>query len=335
MKRTYVMLVALLLAGSAAIAAWKFPPWSAEEPSPHIVASGTVEATEVLVSFRMLGLLNERPVAEGDPVTRGDVVAALDPREAEARLAEAKAALRAARARLAELRGGYRPQEVAQAQAEVRRTAANLANAREEAQRSRVLFEGGALSRERYERDQTASRIAEAQHEAAQERLAMLREGYPKERVSAAEAEVLRTQATVRAAETVLEDMQARSPINGVVTRTHAEAGETVGAGRPIVSVARLHDPWVRVYIPESMIGEVTLGATAYAQVDSFPGRRFAGTVTYVASQAEFTPKNVQTQEERVKLVFAVDVRVENPEGVLKPGMPADVYITRSWRSAR
>lgn len=329
MKRAYVIVLGLLLAATAAAAAWRFPPWGAQERPARIVASGTVEATEVLLSFRMLGVLSERPVDEGDAVGKGDLVAALDARETEARLQEARAAARVAQARLAELKSGYRSQEVAQAEAEVRRREANLANAREEARRSKVLYEGGAISRERFDRDQTTARIAEAQHRAALERLAMLREGHRKEQIAAAAAELERAQAAVRAAESVLEDMQVHSPIEGIVTRTHAEPGETVGAGRPIVSITRLSRPWVRVYIPEGAIGAVTLGAPATVEVDSFPGRRFRGSVTYVASEAEFTPKNVQTQEERVKLVFAVDVRVENPEGVLKPGMPADVHITR------
>ena len=113
-----------------------------------------------------------------------------------------------------------------------------------------------------------------------------------------------------------------------MVTRTHAEAGETLGAGRPVVTVTDISKPWVRVYIPENKIGKVRLGAVAKIKVDTFPNREFAGRVSYVSSQAEFTPKNVQTQEERVKLVFAVNVTLDNRDGTLKPGMPADVTIT-------
>ena len=128
------------------------------------------------------------------------------------------------------------------------------------------------------------------------------------------------------AARVAWEDLQVKSTVAGVVTRTHAEVGETLGAGRPVVTVTDISKPWVRVYIPENQIGKVRLGAAAKIKIDTYPDREFAGRVSYVSSQAEFTPKNVQTQEERVKLVFAVNVTLDNRDGTLKPGMPADVY---------
>jgi len=129
--------------------------------------------------------------------------------------------------------------------------------------------------------------------------------------------------------------LQVTSPIEGVVARKHAEVGETLGAGRPVVTVSDISRPWLRVYIPENQIGKVRLGAAARIKVDTFPDREFDGRVSYVSSQAEFTPKNVQTQEERVKLVFAVNVTVDNQDGTLKPGMPGDVYISAAGEAAR
>jgi len=272
-QHKFLILALALVIVAAAGAYWAF--WSGWENDGQIFGSGTVEATEVAIAFRMAGILAMRPVDEGDTVKAGDLVAALDNREAKARLKEAEAAVLRARADLR-----------------------NLAN---EAKRSRALFEGGAISQERRDRDVTASDVSRAK--------------------------LAQAKAAADVARVTLEDTRVVSPIDGVVTRTHAEVGETVAAGRAVVTLTNLSRPWVRVYIPETQIGRVRLGDAAGITIDTFPDRAFKGRVTYVASEAEFTPKNVQTQEERVKLVFAIDVTADNPEGVLKPGMPADVTI--------
>lgn len=190
---------------------------------------------------------------------------------------------------------------LAQAEAALARARADLRHLSSLAQRSRKLFADGAIAEEERDHDVTAAEVAHAR---------------------LAEAE-----AGVAAAHVTLEDTRVFSPIDGVVTRKHAEVGETVAAGRAVVTLTNLSRPWVRVYIPETQIGRVRLGDVADIVIDTFPGRAFEGRVTYIAAEAEFTPKNVQTQEERVKLVFGVDVTADNPDGVLKPGMPADVSI--------
>ena len=191
------------------------------------------------------------------------------------------------------------------------------------------------MSRQRRDRDETAAAVAQEQHRAAGERLKLLQSGFRKEAVAAARAQVAEARAAVEASGVALEDLQAKSTTDGTVTRKHAEVGEVLAAGRPVVTVTDLSRPWVRVYIPENQIGKVRLGAPARIRIDTFPDREFAGRVSYVSSQAEFTPKNVQTQEERVKLVFAVNVSAENQDGSLKPGMPADVTIDAAGQGAK
>jgi HlyD family secretion protein len=122
-------------------------------------------------------------------------------------------------------------------------------------------------------------------------------------------------------------DMNLKTPVQGVVLRKNVEAGETVIAGTPIFTIGDLEHPWVKIYVKEDKLGLVKLGQKGEVRVDTYPGKVFTGRVTYISSEAEFTPKNVQTQEERVKLVFGVKVRVDNPNQELKPGMPADVSI--------
>jgi HlyD family secretion protein len=134
-------------------------------------------------------------------------------------------------------------------------------------------------------------------------------------------------QAALRTAEVRLSDMTAYSPVSGVVLSRNAEPGETVAAGVSVYSLGDVDNPWVKVYVNETKLGLVMLGQKALVSVDTFPGKIYEGRVTYIASEAEFTPKNVQTQEERVKLVFGVKVGVMNVNDELKPGMPADVKI--------
>lgn len=327
--------VGIVVAGIGAGVLWKIAPWEAHPNEDKVVASGTMDATEIAISFRVPGILRSRPVEEGSRVKSGDVLAALDERESVARLHQLEAAQLGAEARLKDLEQGYRPQEIAEIRAQVEQARANRNNLEEEAKRSEALFLGGATSRQRHDKDRTAAAVATQQVVAAQERLKLMQGGYRPETIKAARAQLDEARAAVEAARVAREDLQAKSPVQGIVTRTHAEAGETVGAGRPVVTVTDISRPWVRVYIPENQIGKVRLGAAAKIKVDTFPDREFGGRVSYVSPQAEFTPKNVQTQEERVKLVFAVNVTLENPDGTLKPGMPADVYVAVEGGAAR
>ena len=326
-KRRLITIVALAGIAVAVAVSWKTKPWVAAVDTGAVTASGTVDATDVSISFRVPGILRQRPADEGSVVKPGEVLAALDTREASARLRQAQAAELAAQARLRDTEQGYRPQEIAEAGAQVQQVQANLANLKEEARRSENLYATGAVSRQRRDKDDAAASVAQEQHRAASERLKLLQSGFRKETIAVARAQLAEAQAAVEAAKVALEDLQVTSTINGTVTRKHAEPGETLAAGRPVVTITDVTHPWVRVYMPENQIGQVQLGAPARIKIDTFPDREFTGRVSYVSSQAEFTPKNVQTQEERVKLVFAVNVTVDNPEGALKPGMPADVSI--------
>lgn len=272
-KKGAVVLGIVAVAGVIAVAS--VVVFSRDQPADRLLASGTVEATEVALAFRVPGVLAKRPVDEGQQVRAGELLAVLDDREAAAKLAQAEAA--------------------------VRRASANHWNLSDQAKRSDTLFDGGAVSQEQRDRDVTAANVAQAQLKEAE--------------------------AAARVARVALDDTRLTSPVDAVVTRTHAEVGETVAAGRPVVTLTNLAKPWVRVYVPETAIGRIRLAGVADITVDSFPDRVFKGRVTYIASRAEFTPKNVQTQEERVKLVFAVDVTADNPDGTLKPGMPADVLL--------
>lgn len=329
-------IAALVAFGAFAVGIlWWISPWTTETGRDVVEASGTIDATEVSIAFRASGTLRTRLIEEGSLVKAGQLLAELDDRETGARLRQAEAAVQAGEARLKDMEKGYRPQEVAEAKAQVEQVQATLNNLQEESKRSDNLYQGGAISRQRLEKDQTAAAVAMQQLRSAQERLKLLQSGYRPESIAVARAQLKEAQAAAEVASVAREDMRVKSPVDGVVTRTHAEAGEILAAGRPVATVTDLSRPWVRVYIPEKRIGMVRLGAKAKIRIDTYPDREFDGQVTYVSSQAEFTPKNVQTQEERVKLVFAVNVTAENVAGALKPGMPADVYIAAPAEAGR
>jgi HlyD family secretion protein len=168
---------------------------------------------------------------------------------------------------------------------------------------------------------------ARAQLKAAQDRLNLLLAGPRPHLVEAARAQVSQAQAQLALALSRLRETVITSPISGVVLRKNLEVGETANPGVSILTLVDPRDLWLRAYVPETEIGRIKLGQPARIKVDAFKDRAFAGKITEIASEAEFTPKNVQTQKERVNLVFRIKIGVENSEGILKPGMPADAEI--------
>ncbi len=172
-------------------------------------------------------------------------------------------------------------------------------------------------------------RLAEAGVEVARAKLKELQAGPTEEEIEVARAQVQRAQAAVLALQVQMDKMTLCSPMAGVVTSCPAHVGESALAGTPLLTVANLDEVRLTLYIPESDLGRVYLGQQVEVQVDSFPDRVFTGTVSYISQQAEFTPKNVQTEKDRVNMVFAIRVRLPNPGHLLKPGMPADAVIGR------
>jgi HlyD family secretion protein len=298
------------------------------QPAVGLEASGTVEATTADLGFQIPGRVAEVVVREGDGVTQGQVLARLDGGELEAGLNAARAQVSAARAVLAELEAGARQEEVSQGRAAVRASARQLEDAARDLARARRLFEGGAISREALDRAETVHELAGAALEQARDQLGLLETGPRAERIAAQRAAVASAEAVARQAEVALANGTIRAPFDGLVTIRHREPGETVQPGLPVVTVMDPADRWVRIYVPETSLGALVLGQEAAITSDTFRGREYGGRVVYIASNAEFTPRNVQTREERVKLVYAVRVEVTGDPGLeLKPGMPADVRL--------
>lgn len=291
-------------------------------------ASGTVEAIEAELGFTVPGRIEAVAVQEGDTVRAGDELAHLDRAETLARRDQAAAQARAARAALLELQRGARPEEIAQARAAAQAAEDRLAEARREFERMEALRKGDVVSVQDYDKSKTAFDVAGANARQAREALQMTEAGPRRERIEAARASHASAEAQVASLEATLANMVIRAPFAGLVTVKHHEPGEIVQAGAAAVTLLNRDDRWVKIYVPETRIGAVGVGQKASITTDTYAGRTFEGEVSYVASQAEFTPKTVQTREERVKLVYAVKVRITGDPGhVLKPGMPADVVL--------
>jgi len=290
--------------------------------------SGNVEVTETNVGFKLPGRVMELTVDEGQQVNAGQLIARLDNAELASVVMQNKASFQEAMTRLAELRAGSRVQEIERARASVNAQAADLDKAKKDYERADILYKNGAISASQFEAAQNAYNTKEAQLKSAQETLSLVKEGPRKEDIQAAEHRVQQVKAMLNTSEERLKDTVLFAPISGVILRKNVELGETLSPGTPVFTIGDLENPWVKVYVKENRLGQVKLGQKADVKVDSFKDKTYDGTVTFISSEAEFTPKNVQTEEERVKLVFGVKIKVKNENGELKPGMPADVKIS-------
>ncbi len=294
----------------------------------EIEASGTVEATEADLGFQMAGRIDWIGPRLGDSVQAGEEAARLDQEELLARKQGTEAQLDAARAVLAEMTTGFRPEEIAEGQAALRGAQERLADALRDFQRAQRLFDGGAVSQEMLDKTETATRVAETAVDQTQERVRILEEGPRRERITAQRAAVAQAEAAVAQVDAALSNTVVTIPFPGIVTLRHREPGETAGPGAPVLTIMDPEDRWVRIYVREDRIGQVSLGQAATISSDTYPERSYRGEVIFIASEAEFTPRNVQTTEERVKLVYAVKVQItQDPSHDLKAGIPADVVL--------
>ena len=254
-----------------------------------ILLSGTVEVIEVEISPELSAKVAALYLREGDTVQEGDPLLDLDKSELEARLREAEAAKQAAEAQ----------SSLAQAK---------MANAQRDFNRSLKLYKAKAISESTFDAAETAYEVAKNTYEASLNQLKGVQ----------AQVETLTLQ---------FEKNHLTSPMSGLILERNVEAGEVVSPGMVLMTIGDLKRPWVRVYIGEPDIGRVRIGQEAMVVTDAYPKREFPGTLRYIANEAEFTPKNVQTRQERIKLVFEARIYLTNEEGILKPGMPADVSL--------
>ncbi len=315
-----------------ALAAMGFGGWwwwqdSRAAANHAIRGSGIIEVTEVDVAFEVPGTVIERLVDEGASLDRGEPIARLDEREYRLQAERAAAALAAAQARYTLLKNGARGQEIDQALAAMDTALSQYTLQEKELARARELLASGVMSRAEYDRISTAHATALGTRDRAAAQLALLREGSRTEELEEGRARLHEAEKALALAELNLSRCNLFAPISGRVLSKNREAGETVSPGASIVTLGDLEHPWLNLYVSERDLGRVALGMPAQVVVDAFPDEPFPGRVSYIADKSEFTPKNIQTQDERVKLVYRVKIELVNRNGALKPGMPADAAI--------
>jgi HlyD family secretion protein len=326
MKRSRIAVGILIIVIIAAFLVWRF--YCREKNDENtLLLSENMEVTEIDVGFKLPGRVIELAVEEGQEVKEGSVLARLVNAELMDAVAQSKAFLQEAMSRAAELKAGTRPQELEQAKAGLKAQEAELARVKKDFERAEILHSNGAIPTSQMDLARSAYEARLEQRRSAVESLSLAKEGARRENIEAAESRVLQARAALRAAEQRLSDTQIHSPTNGIVLKKNVEKGETVAQGVPVYTIGDFSNPWIKVYIKEDKLGLIKLGQVAKVTTDSRKNKTYHGWVSYISSEAEFTPKSVQTQEERVKLVYGVKVRVKNPNQELKPGMPADVRI--------
>jgi HlyD family secretion protein len=350
-----------------------------EDGRRGLKVAGTIEATQVDIGPKTTARIRAIRAEEGQRVRQGDLLILLDDDQLRAEVARLTAGVEVARAQLADLVAGARPeeiraarqavvqaearlrdleagarqQEIEQARSAVASAEATRIMAEREYRRFQALLDQGLIAAQDRDRAWQAYEVARAQERSARQqleltlagprpdqveaaraevrqardRLALLEAGARPGQIEAARAQVTQAEAALAEAQARLADTRIESPTDGIVLRKNLEPGATATPGTPVLTLVDPQTLWVRAYVSEVDLGRVRLGQAARVTVDAFPGRAFEARVTEIAPEAEFTPRNVQTQKERVNLVFRVKITVANSDGRLKPGMPADAVI--------
>ncbi|ABB30901.1 secretion protein HlyD family protein [Geobacter metallireducens RCH3] len=320
-----VALIAILLLAVAAIA-W-FVTRRTGNDSSTVAVSGTIELTEVEVSFKIPGRVRERLVDEGELVKAGQVVARLDDDDLRLEVAQRERDTEAMAANLRELETGFRKEDIVRADAAVNRVKAETDRLKADFARQEALFRRDVISRRDYDAAKAAHESSQAALREAVAQQELMHRGPRKEQIDAARARFGQARETLELARTRLGYTTLAAPMAGLVLAKHVEPGEQVAAGTPIISVGDMPNTWMRAYIAETDLGRVKVGQKARVKSDTWPDRRYEGTVTFISPEAEFTPKSVQTEKERVKLVYRIKITIPNPAMELKPGMPVDAEI--------
>lgn len=326
MSKKHIILIALLI-GVGLILGVAFYLKKPAVPPGTVFVSGNIEAIEVDLSFRIAGQINHLPIMEGDRVFRDQEVARLDTDTLEALKGASLSEISTAKAVLDELEAGYREEEIKSARALAKAAESRLANARDEYDRHRALFKGGAISASAHDSKEMAFKVASEEFNNAIQRLTELERGPREEQIRAARSRLERARWELKRIELDIKHSSLQSPINGVVLVKANELGEVILPGATVATVAEIDEVWLKGYVGEQDLGKIKLGQKARVTIDTFPDRYYEGNLTYISARAEFTPKNVQTREERIKQVYRVKITMPNLSQDLKIGMPAEGYI--------
>ena len=328
MKRRLIIVVALAVMLAGGWAAYTYVYLPRERASDGtLVLYGNVDVRQVNLAFKVPGRIVAMAVDEGDRVRMGQEVATLDRRYFEDDLAMARAREAAQEANVAKLEHGSRPEEIAQARANVDAAKSAVEINRLTLDRQSVLVKASVASRQTYDSAVAASHQAEAQLAFAQQALRLAELGPRQEDIAAAHAQLALEQANVTAAALNLADTKLVAPSDGVITTRVRETGAIVNAGETVFTLTLDRPVWVRAYVGEADLGRIHPGMAATVTTDMAGGKTYHGTVGFISPVAEFTPKSVETRELRTDLVYRLRVIVADPDEALRQGMPVTVAL--------
>ena len=303
-----------------------------KRPEAHLKLSGNIEVVQVEASFRVAGRVLERPVEEGQVVQAGQLLARLEARDLEQQVAMRQADAATARAALGALRAGSRREEIEASKAALEQASADLRRLEPDEARLRDLRQQGILSTRDYESTRAALEAARAKVRQADQQATLVQKGPRQEDIDQAQARFEQAQQALALAQTQQGYATLLAPTAGVILSKNIEPMEFVAPGTSVVTMANLGQVWLRAYVEEADLGRVKVGQKASVSSDTYPGKRYEGRVSFISSEAEFTPKSVQTRKERAKLVYRIKIEIPNPAMELKPSMPVDAEITLETR---
>jgi HlyD family secretion protein len=289
--------------------------------------SGNIEAHESVVSFKVQGRIVELPVQEGQYVKQGDPLARLDDDDYRQQVSVDAATVRTREAELRLAEAGSRVQEIQAAKQTLIDAEADLRHKRAEFRRREALVAEQGVAREDLESARTHMIRAQATYERLKQTHDQIVEGTRKEEIAVRQANLQLAREHLEMSQVRLGYTVLSAPISGVVLVRQAELGEVVLPGTPVVTIADVDRLWMRGYINETDLGLVRWGQAAAVRTDTYPDKGYPGRVSFISSQAEFTPKSVETYKERVTLVYRIKIDLDNPNHELKPGMPAEAGI--------
>jgi HlyD family secretion protein len=320
--------IVILLAAAIAAAVYFYPKLT-KKPAPtnQLTLSGNIEAHESLVSFKVQGRIVQLPIGEGQKVEQGALLARLEDADFKQRVKIDEAGVAVRESNLALTLAGTREQEVKASHQVVLDAQADLAQKKADNDRAQRLFSKDEISAQDRDLAATALKRSEANVAALQQRYSEAEEGSRKEDIAIARANLAQANASLGLSRINATYTTLLAPAAGVITVRQAELGEVVSPGSPVVTLADLDHIWLRAYIAETDLGKIHWGQQATITTDTYPGKQYNGRISFISSDAEFTPKSVQTYAERVTLVYRIKIDIDNPNHELKPGMPADAHI--------
>lgn len=300
---------------------------SNQNENEKIEASGTIEATNITVSSKISGEIKSILFDEGSKVQAGDTIIILDNEIYLLQLKQAEALSLISEAQFQLSKKGARSEDIAQAEALLNQSEINYQQAKKDKERFETLYATNSVTNKQYEDVLLKFKIATEQYYAAKENLNKVKNFTRPEELKQAEGKFIQAKANEELIKKYIRDSYVTAPSDGIIAKKFVEKGESVTQMSSLFKISDLSNVELLIYVSEEELGKVKLGQKAEIFVDAYKDKSFSGEVIYISPEAEFTPKNIQTKDERTKLVFAVKIKIKNPDYELKPGMPADAII--------